>query len=361
MDKKILKPCYRNDSILDHNQLNKLHELTPIIFGASAFQYLNAGSEIGLFELLYYSGPKKKSELMIELSLKERAIDILLLGNTSLNLINKEKSFYKNSLIIQTIFENNIWDIFKDLIAFEQYIVYLGQFDFTDSLRKNTNIGLQRISNTSSSLYKSFNKNKKLEKIFYNYMNSWTRLSNYYLIKYINFNNVNRLLDVGGGTAINAIALAKKYPKLKITVFEIDASAKIAQKNIQSSGLSNQINVIHGDIFKDQFPTGYDCVLFSHQLVIWTPEENIELLHKAYKILSSNGLVIIFNSISNDDGKGPLLAALDSVYFASIPSEGGMIYSWNQYEEWLKKSKFQKISRINCHNWTPHGIIKAYK
>ena len=80
-------------------------------------------------------------------------------------------------------------------------------------------------------------------------------------------------------------------------------------------------------MFVDPFPTGMDCVLFAHQLVIWTPEQNTALFAgKAHAALDPGGRVVIFNSMSNDEGDGPLVAALDSVYFAALPAEGGMIY-----------------------------------
>lgn len=343
------------------NESAELDTLTPILFGASAFQYLNAGCELGLFDVLHDKPDIDKEQIANILNLEKRAADILLLGVTSLKLLEKNADKYRNSEVINKLFADDIWQIFKDVVGFEQHVVYLGQADFVDSLRSNSNCGLKRIPGTGRDLYHRLSETPKLQSAFYRYMNSWTRLSNTLLFNNVDFKGVNKLLDVGGGTGINAIALANAFPHLSITVFEIPKTAEIVRSNIESAGVADRVKVIAGDMFADEFPKDHDCVLFSHQLVIWTPEENKQLLQKAYDALPKNGKTIIFSSISNDDGCGPLMAALDSVYFAALPAEGGMIYSWDQYTNWLDDIGYSDISTINCHSWTPHGIVLASK
>lgn len=348
-----------SDNITDQSRIS--HSLTPILFGAAAFQYLNSACELGLFEMLNKSPNITKDEISKKLNIKNRATDILLLGVSSLKLVSKTNDVYKNSIVIEDLFKNNLWHLFKDVVAFEQYVVYLSQVDFTESLKTNSNAGLHRVPGHGRDLYHRLHENPKIKKAFYDYMHSWTELSNFLLFKNVDFSKINKILDVGGGTGINAFAMARRYSHLKCTILEIPGTAKLLEKSIKQEGLSERISVIGKDMFASEFPKNHDCILFSHQLVIWTPEENIMLLKHAYNALPKDGSVIIFSSISKDDGTGPLMAALDSVYFATLPAEGGMIYSWNQYVNWLKESGFEKIEKIACYDWTPHGIIKATK
>lgn len=335
--------------------------LTPILFGAAAFQYLNAGCELGLFELLHQKPGLRKDEVGKKLKLQPRATDILLLGTTSLQLTEQVEGTYRNSDVIDNMFRGGNWEIFKSVVGFEQHIVYEGQVDFVDSLRANSNVGLRRVRGTGRDLYHRLSENPHMERAFYEYMRSWSELSNPLLLKHADFSNVTKLIDAGGGDGVNSIALAQALPHVEVTILEIPGTAPIARRRVETAGLSNRIKVHAGDMFAEPFPSGHDCVLFSHQLVIWTPEENISLLRRAYEALKPGGKVIIFSSISNDEGDGPLMAALDSVYFAAIPAEGGMIYSYKQYEAWLQEAGFQKIVRTPCGTWTPHGVIQATK
>ncbi|NGY63167.1 methyltransferase domain-containing protein [Lentzea sp. NEAU-D13] len=334
--------------------------LTWILFGHAAFQYLNAASELNLFETLR-DRELTSDEIRAELGLAQRANDVLLLGCTSLGLLSKSDGRYRLSGVLAELITTDDWQRFKDTVAFEQYVVYEGQLDFTESLRANTNVGLRRVRGSGRDLYHRFAENPHMEQVFYRYMKSWSELANRHLVAELDLSGTTKLLDCGGGDAVNAIELAAANPELHVTVFEIPASKAIAEKKIAEAGLSDRVSVLDGDMFADPFPEGFECVLFAHQFVIWTPEENTALLRKAYDVLPEGGRVVIFNSMSNDEGDGPVMAALDSVYFASIPSEGGMIYPWSTHEKSLRDAGFRSVQRIDCAGWTPHGIIIGTK
>jgi hypothetical protein len=86
-------------------------------------------------------------------------------------------------------------------------------------------------------------------------------------------------------------------------------------------------------MFDDEFPQGHDAVLFAHQLVIWTEDQNRLLLRKANRALPMGGHVVIFSSMTDDTEDGPFIAAMASIYHTAIPVEGGRIYPWRHYEE----------------------------
>jgi ubiquinone/menaquinone biosynthesis C-methylase UbiE len=334
--------------------------LSWILFGHAAFQYLNAACELGLFDLLHRR-ELTKEDIRRSLDLQPRAVDILLLGCTSLGLLEKEGEFYRNADVVAGMVGTADWQRFQDTVAFEQYVVYEGQLDFTESLRTNTNVGIRRVPGRGRDLYHRLSENPALERVFYRYMRSWSELANEHLVAELDLTGARRLLDCGGGDAVNAVALAEANPLLEVTVFEIPASKTIAEAKIVEAGLEHRVSVLPGDMFADDFPSGFEVVLFAHQLVIWTLEENTMLLRKAYEALNDGGRVVIFNSMSNDAGDGPVVAALDSVYFAALPAEGGMIYSWAQHEECLRAAGFRDPKRLECPGWTPHGIIVATK
>ncbi|GAA4899753.1 methyltransferase [Streptomyces coeruleoprunus] len=336
-----------------------MEKLSMILFGHAAFQYLNAACELGLFELLAEKGPLTAEEVRSGLGLEERAGDILLLGCAALGLIHREDGSVRLSDLIAGLMEQGTWEHLANTVAFEQHIVYEGQADFTESLRRNTNVGLRRIPGDDRDLYRRLAATPALEEVFYRYMRSWSLLANEHLVASLDLSGARTLLDCGGGDAVNAIALARANPHLRVTVLEIPASVRVAEESVRRAGLADRITVRALDILHEPFPTGYDCVLFAHQLVIWTPEENTELLRKAHDALVPGGRVAVFNSMSDDTGDGPLIAALDSVYFAALPAEGGMIYPWSRHEASLAAAGFTEPVRIPLPTWTPHGILIA--
>jgi len=135
----------------------------------------------------------------------------------------------------------------------------------------------------------------------------------------------------------------------------------LPRRRVAQADLQKRITVVERDMFRAAFPTGADCFLFVHQLVIWPPDVIRELMIKAFAALRPGGAVVIFSSISDDSQDGPLMAALDTAYFVSIPATRGMIYSWNDYETALRAAGFIDVERFPCRDWSPHGAVVAIK
>lgn len=336
-------------------------ELVGTLFGAAAFQLLNAGSELGLFELLHRKPGLTIPEVATELGLQQRPVEILLLGTSALRLTTIADGRYRNAELIDETIADGSWEIIADMIAFEAHIVYEAQADFVDSLRHNTNVGLRRFEGDADDLYHRLANRPDLERLFYRCMRSWSRLSNPILVDKADLTGVKRVLDVGGGDGVNAIALAKANPGVEFTVLDLPGAVAIAEQKIADSGLSDRISVTAADIFTDTYPEGYDCVLFANQLVIWSAEQNRLLLGKAHEALDEGGKVLVFNAMSDATGDGPLYAALDNVYFATLPAAASTLYHWGQYEQWLSEVGFSQVLRQPGGTWTPHGVISAVK
>ncbi|BBD57041.1 O-methyltransferase family protein [Planktothrix agardhii CCAP 1459/11A] len=339
----------------------KMDDLVLLLYGHSAFQNLYAGCELGVFELLWKNPDLSQTEIAQHLQLEAYPTKALLLGLTALKLIQKVGDQYRNSLVIQMLFLENTWKEFYDVVLFEAKIVYRGSIDYVESLKQNRNVGLRQFQGQGPDLYNRLHEDPGLDKVFYNFMGSWSKLVTPLWLKKIDFSHFESVVDVGGGDATNSIALAEAFPNVKITLMDIPDSCKIAQSHIDQKQLTDRIKVMGGDIFVDEFPKDQDCFLFIHVLVIWSLDKNTSLLRRAYQALKPGGSLIIFNMMTSDEEDGPLMAALDSSYFVSIPHEGGMIYSWSDYEQCLRDAGFSQMKRIYSDFWAPSGIIVATK
>ncbi len=108
------------------------------------------------------------------------------------------------------------------------------------------------------------------------------------------------LLDIGGGSGVMSIALAKRHPKLRASVFDIAPVCQIARRNIERAGLAGRVDTIAGDILQ-ALPRGYDVILLSD-----IGEIPARLLMNAYASLPSGGLLVLTDRYLSDDGIDPL-------------------------------------------------------
>ena len=69
------------------------------------------------------------------------------------------------------------------------------------------------------------------------------------LYSFVNLHRAYRIADLGAGSGIIGILLAKRYPKAEITLIELQKSlAELAKRNIVLNNLQDRVTVIKNDI-----------------------------------------------------------------------------------------------------------------
>jgi cyclopropane fatty-acyl-phospholipid synthase-like methyltransferase len=229
---------------------------------------------------------------------------------------------------------------------------------FYDAIKSNKNVGLNEFEGEESTLYERLVHHPKLEKIFQDAMEQISAQANASFSEYVDLSHVKHLVDVGGGNGANIIALARKYPNLRATVFDSSTVCEIARKNIAAQGFANRLSATAGNCFVDAFPPGADCIIFCHFFTIWSEEKDQALIRKCFHALPSGGSVIVFNMMQSDDEDGPLTAAIGSPYFLTLATGEGMLYTWSEYESWMKQAGFStKKQELPAD----HGVIIGVK
>jgi predicted nicotinamide N-methyase len=161
------------------------------------------------------------------------------------------------------------------------------------------------------------------------------------ILNCIDFLKQKRLLDIGGSSGIYSVVILEKYKNLSATIFEKFPVNRISEYFINKYSINN-IDVITGDMFKDNFPENYDIHLLSHVLHDWSENEVELILKKSFNSLAPNGLLIIHDAHINEDKNGPISVAEYSVLLMS--STYGKCYSINELTVMLMKIGFKNIS-----------------
>lgn len=327
-------------------QARQIEPLRELFYAHYRFQYLSAAVRFGLFELLAREPGLTRAQIAERLGIANQPARILLLGCTSAGLLTKEGDRYTNSPVAEPLTRKPD-DVPAAFVPWEQHVNYRPMAWFYESLQQYSNVGLQReIPGESPTLYGRLALDPALETVFHNMMGSVSRLVAEELVQHLDLSPYSHLLDVGGGTAVNATYLARRWPDLQVTIVDLPTIAEAANAKIAALGLADRVRAIGLDAFTDEFPTGCDAVLFGHFLEIWSIERNRSLIAKAARAVQPGAGIFVVTPGADDDETGPDLAAALSAYFLTVASGEGMVYTCAEYEEWFEEAGFTPSGRL---------------
>ncbi|RZN34204.1 MAG: methyltransferase [Methanosarcinales archaeon] len=164
------------------------------------------------------------------------------------------------------------------------------------------------------------------------------------LARAIDLSGHDNLLDVAGASGIYSSAIVSQYPHLLASVFEKPPVDRIARNSIDKWGLSDRIGVVTGDMFRDEFPSGFDVHLFSNVLHDWDVGAVKLLLENSYRNLRPGGRILIHDAHLNAEKDGPLTVAEYSVLLMFLTE--GRCYSISEMEEVLVGVGFSEIACV---------------
>ena len=164
------------------------------------------------------------------------------------------------------------------------------------------------------------------------------------IVDKIDFSGYSHLVDLGGGYGRFAVAVAKSYPGIRITVVDLPSVCSEANRIIAKEGLGDRVSTMGVDFFKSPLPKGADVVTFVRTLHDWQDEEVKKLLGLARSILNSDGTILISEPMNEDDQQIDKSSALSSLMLSLM---GGKRRKVSEYTDLLKSLGFSKITYID--------------
>ncbi|MGI9862776.1 methyltransferase [Moorella naiadis] len=165
------------------------------------------------------------------------------------------------------------------------------------------------------------------------------------------FRRAERFLDLGGGHGLYSIALTRLNPELKAYIFDFPDIIKDTKTYLQRYA-AERVEVIPGNLFKDDLGNEYDFIFFSYN----PGGKNPALVPKLYSSLRDGGLFISKHAFyhKGEDSKNPLLDVEWTLSAFKGVEKGSKIYSFAEdltYEEYLDLLKryfsIEKIIEAN--------------
>jgi len=168
-------------------------------------------------------------------------------------------------------------------------------------------------------------------------------------ISKIDLNNVESVLDVGGGSGCFCMAFLKRKPELKTAIFDLPNVIPISKRIIENEGFSGKIEHYKGDYTMDELPLGFDLVFLSAIIHSNSFDTNQDLVKKCYNSLNTNGKIVIQDWIMNDAKTEPVQGAIFSINML-VGVQGGDCYSESEVRTWLNNAGFSDHTKVDVES-----------
>jgi SAM-dependent methyltransferase len=156
------------------------------------------------------------------------------------------------------------------------------------------------------------------------------------LAEQVDFTQVRRLVDLGGGGGQVALELAEAVPHLSIEVVDTPAARAYAEGRIQRAGLGGRIRCQSADLRSELSARvePADAVLLSGVISDFVAEERTHILRQAGSLLRPGGKLLLCETLFHAERKGPLLPSLLSLFM--LVNNGGDNFAPEELEEQVR-------------------------
>jgi len=160
----------------------------------------------------------------------------------------------------------------------------------------------------------------------------------------VDLTNVNKILDLGGGSAAFSMELIKKKPTANAVVLDLPHVIPLTKEYVKNADLIDKFQFIEGNYLTADFNDRYNLILLSAIVHINSYEQNKSLIQKCSDALNENGMIIINDFVMNEDRVSPAHGALFSINML-VGTVSGDTYTENEMREWFEAAGISNIER----------------
>ena len=158
------------------------------------------------------------------------------------------------------------------------------------------------------------------------------------------FGEVKHLMDVGCGSGVYGVEIARAHPGLKVTLLDLAAMAHEAGNYVERAGMGGRVSTAACNMFTEDWPTGPDAHFFANVFHDWSVETNQLLARKSFDALPSGGRIFLSEVLMDDDLAGPWHAAAFSLLM--LIGTLGKQYSLPEFRAILESAGFTDVEAI---------------
>ncbi len=269
-----------------------------------------AALELGFFDRLH-RGPARAEAIASEFQLHPDATERLLDACVGLDLLAKNDGVYSNRPAATTYLVRSSPQALVGYIDYSNRVGYKLWGDLETAVRKGTHLW-EHTFGLKGNIFEAFFKTEESKRTFLLGMHGMGMLSSPLVVRTFDLGKFQHLVDLGGATGHLALEAARRYPKLKATVFDLPPVVASAREFLATQPDGSRVELVAGDFFSDPLPRA-DLYALGRILHDWSADKIRTLLRKIVDGLPAGGGLLIAERLLNAEKTGPIRGQLQSL------------------------------------------------
>ncbi|MEZ5893161.1 MAG: methyltransferase [Parvularculaceae bacterium] len=311
----------------------------------------SAGDELGLFDALFEK-PATCAELAARLNLNVRALSVVLSLLCALGLVARKEGVYQATPVAAAYLRRDsayywgpLFSTFKNGSLVHNDLIALLKTGTTDQTGR------------PSKAWEAGEIEEETARGVAKFMHAHSLPAAISAARSGVYAGVKKMLDVGGGSGVYAIAAAQRHPDLRASIMDLKAMCKAAMDFVRDAGVEGRVDAVAVDMFREAWPSGYDAVFFSNVFHDWDDEINMSLAKKSFDILPPGGKIFLHEMLMNDNEDGPLTTASFSVLM--LRGTKGKQYTLAELTAFLESAGFRSVTATQTSHY--YSVVSAVK
>jgi SAM-dependent methyltransferase len=309
---------------------------TSLMELATAFQRsrpLLTAFDLGLFSVLN-DEERTSEETAAALGTAPRATDRLMNALVALGVLEKKAGRFRNTALANSHLvkgrpdymgglghTNHLWDTWSRL---------------TEVVRTGHPAGLAETNDRGDDWLRPF----------IAAMHARGRQSAAEVVRLLGLDEVSRVLDVGGGSGVYAMAFVRARTGISAVVFDLPNVIPLTRTYIAREGLAAEITTMDGDYLVAPLGDGFDIVFMSAVIHSNAVDDNRLLFQKAARALNPGGRLVVQDFLMSEERDGPLGPAMFALNML-VGTPAGDTFTESEVRSWMSDAGFLSIERTD--------------
>jgi len=312
--------------------------------------------EVGLFTELAKSGPLGLEELRTRLGLHRRSARDFFDALVSVGIVERlEDGRYANSPETDLYLDRAKPTYIGGILEMANKRLYPFWGRLTDGLR--TGEPQNEIRDGGNDLFEAVYADPENLKTFLGAMTGISIPTARAIAAAFPWSEYKTFADVGCAQGGLPVEVARAHPHLTGLGFDLPPVRPIFEEYVARNGLAERLTFQPGNFFADPLPTT-DVLVMGHILHDWGLDDKLLLLRKAYEALPTDGALIVYDGMIDDERRTNTFGLLMSLNML-IETNEGFDYTGADCVGWMRDTGFRNV-RVQ-HLQGPYSMVVGWK